>query len=252
MPEREIPDELDWHLFNLGREGGMTAYLESLADKTLSGRIYQKKGAASSNDLEEFISFLGIAYAGAFVELFFDGAVDCGEKNLDALFAKTLNDVRLIECGGQVPTTSKTHRIAYSVWGMVMLDKLVSSLDRDGVTLAALWHLEKLCEASTESIGHWVRVADRKKFASSGGKKKYEEHAKARKFVQSEWVTHKTSYAGNKSEFSRVYARRVGNEFSVKVTEKTIREIWLMDGHFVSEQTRQPVVELRREASDGT
>jgi hypothetical protein len=57
----------------------------------------------------------------------------------------------------------------------------------------------------------------------------------AKKWVRSEWALYHGEYSGNKSEFSRIYASRVMNEFSnskgdpLKVTDKTIREVWLSD-----------------------
>ena len=46
-------------------------------------------------------------------------------------------------------------------------------------------------------------------------------------FVKAEWAKHRLAYQGNKSEFARVYSRRVLNEHGVKVTDKQIREVWL-------------------------
>ncbi len=57
----------------------------------------------------------------------------------------------------------------------------------------------------------------------------------ARDWVCKEWKQHRESYSGNKSDFSRTYVTRVVNEFinskgePLKVTEKTIREVWLSD-----------------------
>ena len=54
-------------------------------------------------------------------------------------------------------------------------------------------------------------------------------------FVQSEWVQHREAFKNNKTDFASVYVGRVRNEFldargdPLKVTEKTIREVWLSD-----------------------
>ena len=58
----------------------------------------------------------------------------------------------------------------------------------------------------------------------------------AREFVRREWVKHKGDYGGNKSEFSRVYVRRVKNELDVTITEKQMREVWLADNPLASKQ----------------
>ncbi|MGC1176338.1 hypothetical protein [Polaromonas sp.] len=206
----------------------MTDYLDSLTQNTLSGRPYQQIDA-SNIEFEKFISYLGEVYATTFVELFIDGAVDSGKDNLQAEFDQVLRDVGSACSGGDVQATLGNNRTAYSVWGLVMLDKLVNSLDKDGETLSAMWLFSDVVDARTEALGEWVQVVGRQSFASSGGKKKYEAHLNAKQFVQGEWKTHKSSYGGNKSAFSRDFARRVANEYSVRVTEKTIREIWLSD-----------------------
>jgi hypothetical protein len=46
-------------------------------------------------------------------------------------------------------------------------------------------------------------------------------------FVKAEWAKYRLAYQGNKSEFARIYSRRVLNEHGVKVTDKQIREVWL-------------------------
>jgi hypothetical protein len=81
-----------------------------------------------------------------------------------------------------------------------------------------------------ESQGHAVEIAVRSAItqrAQSGGRAKYKEHTKAKEFVQKEWEAHRDEYEGNKSAFARDYVRRVLNELNVKVTEKTLREVWL-------------------------
>lgn len=49
----------------------------------------------------------------------------------------------------------------------------------------------------------------------------------ARDFVVKEWTRHSVEYSGKKSAFARDYAKRVFNEFQVRVTEKQLREVWL-------------------------
>jgi len=46
-------------------------------------------------------------------------------------------------------------------------------------------------------------------------------------FVKAERAKHRLAYQDNKSEFARVYSRRVLNEHGVRVTDKQIREVWL-------------------------
>ena len=65
-------------------------------------------------------------------------------------------------------------------------------------------------------------------------------HHRARKFVEAEWGKHKHAYKGNKSAFSRVYARRVKNELGVDITEKQMREVWLVDTLFADKPDGLP------------
>lgn len=55
-------------------------------------------------------------------------------------------------------------------------------------------------------------------------------HAKrtpARDFVVAEWIAHREDYGHNKTDFAKHYEKRVLNEFDVKVSDKTIREVWI-------------------------
>ena len=49
----------------------------------------------------------------------------------------------------------------------------------------------------------------------------------AKEFVRSEWKMYKNEYKNNKSEFARIYVKRVFNEYCVTITEKQMREVWL-------------------------
>lgn len=75
----------------------------------------------------------------------------------------------------------------------------------------------------------------RREQAKRGGLAKHSMLKMAREFVKSEWAQNRDVYKGNKSEFARIYAKRVRNEFvdskgePLGITEKTIREVWLSD-----------------------
>lgn len=75
----------------------------------------------------------------------------------------------------------------------------------------------------------------RREQAKRGGLAKYNVARQAREFVQSEWAKHRDEYEGNKSEFARVYVRRLFNEFEksngepFSVTVKQMRDVWLSD-----------------------
>lgn len=63
--------------------------------------------------------------------------------------------------------------------------------------------------------------------ASHYGRKKHLPADEAKAFVKQEWTLKCDAHGRNKSEFARIYVRRVLNEFNVKVTEKQMREVWL-------------------------
>lgn len=69
----------------------------------------------------------------------------------------------------------------------------------------------------------------RTKTASDMAGARHKANREAKDFVRSEWSKHREAYGGNKSAFARDYVKRVLNEFSVKVTEKQMREVWLAD-----------------------
>lgn len=56
-------------------------------------------------------------------------------------------------------------------------------------------------------------------------------NADKRAWVQEEWKKHGRSpdagYRGNKTDFSRAYAKRLKNEFEVEITVESIRDRWL-------------------------
>lgn len=92
-----------------------------------------------------------------------------------------------------------------------------------------------------------IPAATRREQAKRGGLAKYSVARKAREFIQSEWVMHRAAYDNNKSEFARIYARLIFNEFRkangepLSVTVKQIRDVWLSDSQFASRPARQPV-----------
>ena len=65
--------------------------------------------------------------------------------------------------------------------------------------------------------------------ASENAKKGHEKGNAARTYVLKEWAEHKDAYAGNKSAFARAYVRFVKRDFTVDITEKQMREVWLKD-----------------------
>lgn len=61
----------------------------------------------------------------------------------------------------------------------------------------------------------------------------------AREWILAEWAKYRTE-SNNKSEFARIYARRVKQERGLEVTEKTIREVWLRDPPITSKPAGVP------------
>ena len=79
---------------------------------------------------------------------------------------------------------------------------------------------------STISEAKRVALSDA---ATSKAAKLHAPRNNAKDWVRSEWIEKREAYGGNKSEFARHYARRIKNERSIDITEKTIRVVWLAD-----------------------
>jgi hypothetical protein len=77
-----------------------------------------------------------------------------------------------------------------------------------------------------------ARELERSTRAANAAAKK---NAPARAWVQGEWKKHRHDYGNNKSEFARVYAKRISNEFKgpngdpVKVRPDRIAQFWLAE-----------------------
>lgn len=69
----------------------------------------------------------------------------------------------------------------------------------------------------------------RTELARTGADARHGPTREARDWVRAEWNAHRAGFDGNKSEFARVYSKRLLNERSIKVKEKQIREVWLQD-----------------------
>lgn len=83
-----------------------------------------------------------------------------------------------------------------------------------------------------------VKRATLSERATVAASARHQKTNQARDWVRMEWGQHAQAYGGNKSEFSRHYARRLANERGVTVTEKTIRESWLRDTPSASKPPR--------------
>lgn len=86
---------------------------------------------------------------------------------------------------------------------------------KDRINFFSLMEFVELCNRNDKSVRAWKQHSSRRV---------------AIDFVKTEWEKHRNDYAGNKSEFSRHYVKRVFNELQVAVTEKQMREVWLKDG----------------------
>lgn len=75
----------------------------------------------------------------------------------------------------------------------------------------------------------------RRKQARAAAATKAKRSNEARQWTYSEWVSKKADYGNNKSDFARTYTVLVREKFldnkndPLRVTEKTIREVWLSD-----------------------
>jgi hypothetical protein len=81
---------------------------------------------------------------------------------------------------------------------------------------------------------------ERSKLARRNSDKRFESLRKARTWLIEEWGRNQAAYGGNKSEFARHYVRLLLAQRGVKVTEKTVREVWLNDTPDSSKRAGMP------------
>lgn len=129
---------------------------------------------------------------------------------------------------GEAPAEDRT--ICLELWCLVCFEHIDSAVlaqlfddAGDGVS-AVLYAHDALQEAQ-----RLVASPPKPSMAFRGATARHASNNRARAWVRIEWETHRGEYANNKSEFSRHYVRRVLHEFSVTITEKQMREVWLRD-----------------------
>ncbi len=98
----------------------------------------------------------------------------------------------------------------------------------NGQHLEAMPWLSAAFKFQIEIVHYAWPAVDRSQKARSAANARHGKFGQARRFVMEEWLQHKLAYNGNKSAFARDYVRRLKHEFDVGVTEKTIREVWLI------------------------
>lgn len=114
-----------------------------------------------------------------------------------------------------------------------------SGLDEAAIDVGFFHGRVKLPTALFSTISQAKRVA-LSDAASSKAAKLHAPRNNAKNWVRSEWIEKHEAYGGNKSEFARHYARRIKNERSIEITEKTIREVWLADTPAAGKQAGLP------------
>lgn len=111
-----------------------------------------------------------------------------------------------------------------AAFGLVLFDRINS--DWDILDKAELFFLhEQIFECFDLCGRRTIRKEDARMKALKGHSKR----RMAKGFVISEWEAHREAYGYNKSAFARDYTRRVFHEYSISVTEKQMREVWLLD-----------------------
>lgn len=112
-----------------------------------------------------------------------------------------------------------------AAFGLVVFDRILRA-EAANVSHSDVFSMH---DALVECYGFEVRSCYRKNLSLRAADKRYKPNRKAQEFVRSEWSKHRDAYKGNKSDFARTYITLVRNEFSVEVTEKQLREVWLSD-----------------------
>lgn len=124
-----------------------------------------------------------------------------------------------------------------------LIDDAMTIAAEDGVTLAFVESISlaavRLMDAKDEEAHDSTQFvkqtaianlqADEKRRRRTRTLSQHAERIAARTWVKNEWESHRDAYDSNKSEFSRIYVRRLMNERGIPVTEKTMRDVWLSD-----------------------
>ena len=124
------------------------------------------------------------------------------------------------------------YELAFQALCVVLFDSKENGLDySEGEKNAAIkQHMtfEIWCELSEiNEIGVKQSASDR---TIKGHAKRYPAIA----YIKSEWAEHREAYGGNKSAFARAYTRRLSREKGINVTERQMRDVWLLDNPVAS------------------
>lgn len=140
-------------------------------------------------------------------------------------FARCLRTAKEFETVGDfLGDESRNHYALFAAFGLVLFDRINSRWDQLDKSEIFFFH-EQLFECYLLSS----KMIDRKEEARIRANKGHAKRREAKRFVVSEWEAYREDYKHNKTAFSRDYVRRVMNEFAVPVTEKQMREVWLLD-----------------------
>ena len=109
--------------------------------------------------------------------------------------------------------------------GSAEFDAELNDVIKRHMTIDGMRMLEELGFRYTDSDGN--SASDR---AIKGHAKRHSAIA----FVKAEWAKHREDYNGNKSAFARAYTRRLFREKGINVTERQMRDVWLLDNPVAS------------------
>jgi hypothetical protein len=122
-----------------------------------------------------------------------------------------------------------------------VLAEMVNEAEQNAINLIEPIVFREVNIAHSEAV-----TATKKSLAKLAASKRHASTNLARNFIKNEWEKHKTSYNNNKSAFARSYVALIANQFKdakgdpLKITEDTIKEIWLKDPLSASKQGGMP------------
>lgn len=152
----------------------------------------------------------------------------CIEEQSEKDLKKAYGDVfcRADQCDvvGDIVSDGPSDYALLAAFGLVLFDRLNAHWESLSKQDLFFVH-EQIFECYVLSS----RLIDRTEDARERANKQHAGRREAKHFVVAEWETHRQAYNSNKSAFARDYVRRVLNEYNVRVTEKQLREVWLLD-----------------------
>lgn len=182
--------------------------------------LWKASKTASGADLGS--SSVGLVHEG-YRDDFCDALESVG-CTTDGQYSKLFHAMEKYHDAGDFLYSESDQVAEMAVFGLVLLDRLFTA-EREGASFGEVFNMH---EGVFECLKYVQRGKTVSILARHAARVRHSKTNDAKKYVRSEWLLHSDAYQNNKSEFARHYCRFVKAKLGVTVTEKTIREVWLM------------------------